>query len=178
MSLFRTLQSSASTVTIFHSSKVPLLQKLFGILTQANYKLNDDKQRFIVDLMEDTIPTYDQYATIAHSCLKDTYSKHALNGCFPFVSGKTDGPTGKDRTTITAPAQLGRLLSNGMKMFNEGEYAMIYEAFSSVADLKQSEFDTTQIFLPPLVVDWDQNLIANDESGLSKILDKYRADVG
>lgn len=177
MSLFKTLQSSASTVTIFHSSKVPLLKKIYGVLTQANFKLNDDKQRFIIDLMEDTIPTYDQYSTIAHNCLKDTYSKHALKNCFPFVSGTSDSQAGKDRTTITAPAQLGRLLDNGMKLFNEGEYYMIYEAFNSVATSNSSEFDTSQIFLPPLVVDWDQNLIANDEAGVNGILKKYREDM-
>lgn len=176
MSFFKTLQSSAGTISIFHSPKVPKLAKLYQLLMQANYKLNEDRQKFMVDLMENTMPTYDQYTSIALGCLKDTYSKHALKNCFPFVAGTNSesDKLGKNRTTVTAPAQLGRLLENGMKLFSAGEYAMIHEAFDSVAEAHLTEYDTTQIFLPPLVVDWDLNLIANDEEGLLNILSHYR----
>lgn len=172
MSLFKTLQSSPAIVTLFHNKKVPELANLYKLLAQADIKINDDKQKFMIDLMENTIPTYDQYATIAGGCLKDNYSKQALQNCFPFVKGKvTCDDTGK--VTINTPAELDRLLSRGMKMFNQGEYMMIYEAFNNLMENKSDTMDSINVFKPPLVVDWDQNLIANDSLGLQEILKKY-----
>lgn len=171
--MFRTLQNSGGVITIFHHPKVSKLVDLLKTLTQADRKFNNDKQQFLLDKMEKTMPTYDQYATITHNCLKDTYSKNVLKNCFPFVSGTNETALGKDRVTVQSPINLGTLTSHGLKMFSESEYLMVYEAFAHA--IESQEFLSTQVFLPPLVVDWDQNLIANDEHGVAAILQKYKS---
>lgn len=170
--MFRTLQSSPSTITIFHSNKIALLNKLYGILDKAATRINTEEAKIHIDVMANTIPTFDQYDTIAHTCLKDNYSKNALATCFPFLGGKKEYKIGQDRTTINSPMILGHS-SNGLKLFNEAEYAKIVDVFLQLQDARDSEVDPSEVFLPPLVVDWDQSLIANDEFGVNTILKQY-----
>lgn len=124
--------------------------------------------------MEDTLPTYDQYCLISNSCLKDNYSKNVLKKCFPFLSDRSEDKVGQDRVTVKPPVQIGRLLGSGLKVFNAGEYAMISEAFEAIKS-KEGTFEAAEVFSAPLVIDWDQNLIANDEYGVNNILSKYRS---
>lgn len=170
--MFKTLQSSPSTITIFHNNKVSLLNKLYGILNKASTKVNKDESKILIDVMSNSIPTFDQYDTIAHTCLKDNYSKNALSTCFPFLGGKKDYKLGQDRTTIKSPMELGKNF-NGFKLFNEAEYAKIVEVFLQLEEGHESGVDSAEIFLPPLVIDWDQSLIANDEFGVNQILKEY-----
>lgn len=170
--MFKTLQNTGGVISIFHNKRLPPSVDLLKILTQADGKFNKDTEKFIVDRMDSTLPTYDQYVHITHRCLNDTYSKNVLRNCFPFVSGKTAGPEGKDRVTVKAPAVIGRLSSNGLKMFSENEYLMIYQAFEEA--LNSKEFESSEVFKAPLIVDWEQNMIANDEFGLDNILKKYK----
>ena len=60
----------------------------------------------------------------------------------------------------------------GIKMFSEKEYAMIYDAYNKAVEEK--DIPEEDIFRRPLVVDWDQSLIAGDETTLAAILDKYK----
>ncbi|WEJ97290.1 hypothetical protein PSN45_004840 [Yamadazyma tenuis] len=172
--MFKTLQNSPSTISIFHNAKIPMSNKLYGILSKANYKLNEDKSKIILDLMENTLPTYDQYSLIVNNCLRDNYSKNVVASCFPFIKGSTENKVGQDRVTVNAPIGLQRLSGSGLKVFNEGEYAMIVEAFNGIEQSDSTEVSASAVFAAPLVVDWDQNMIANDEHGISNILNKYK----
>lgn len=172
MSFFRTLQNSPATISIFHNSKLPLSGELYHVLDKAYYKLNDDKTKFQVDLMSNKMPTYDQFVLIVNSCLKDQSSKKALKNCYPFMYGKKSGEE-TNRTTVKPPIRTVDGNSGGVNVFSEGEYGMIYDTFNKLKESKDPEVDASDIFQAPLVVDWDQCLIAGDEDGLSAILKKY-----
>ncbi|KAK7678805.1 hypothetical protein QCA50_018241 [Cerrena zonata] len=85
-------------------------------------------------------------------------------------------------SSITVTSPIGLLAnakggSGNLKVFLEGEYSMIYEAFNSLVNDPTPDVNPANLFLAPLVVDWDQNLIANNEESLSVILNKYKADI-
>lgn len=176
MSLFRTLQHSPATISIFHNSKVPKSAALYSLLDKSYFQLNNDKNLFQVDVVADQMPTYDQYILIYQQYAKDSASNHILKGCFPFMFDQKSA-NAKGCVTITSPVGLLSQTQNNaadrIKFFTEGEYAMIHEAFNS---LTEEGADASQLFLAPLVVDWDQQLIANDETTLSAILHKYREE--
>ncbi|CUM66547.1 uncharacterized protein PRCAT00004216001 [Priceomyces carsonii] len=167
MSLFRSLQNSPATISIFHNGKLPASAKIYKLLDNAYFKLNDKKNKFQIDLMQDKMPTYDQYVLLSQKFLKDKASKDTLKQCYPLFSDrKTSGP---DDVIIK-----GVQPSSGLKVFNEGEYSMIYDAFNTLITKDDADIKAEDIFRPPLVVDWDQNLLANDEKGLNHILEKYQ----
>lgn len=170
MSLFRTLQISPATITIFHNAKVPASAALYKLLDRSYFELNNDKNQFHVDLMANQMPTHDQFTTIFNQCLHTQSDKQLLTACFPFLNPRTQS---KKSTKVTVKSPLGA--HGNIKLFSEGEYAMVYEAFNSLAGQENPEVSPSELFLAPLVVDWDQNLIANDELSLSQILQKYNA---
>lgn len=164
MSLFRTLQHSPATVSIFHNSKIPLSSKLYQVLTQAD--LLSKKDNFIIDLMQDRMPTYDQYQLLVSNCVRDAESRGVLKQCFPILVDRT--ASGNDKRVTTR----GVL---GSRLFSEGEYQIMNEVFNKAQEGADSvaPTDPSEIFKAPLVVDWDQNKIAGDEEGLKRILEKY-----
>jgi hypothetical protein len=172
MSLFRSLQNSPATISIFHNNKVSLSNELYLVLDKAYYKLNDDKNYFQVDLMANKMPTYDQFLLITNSCLKDRASKLALRNCYPFMYGKKSGEI-NNKITVESPIRPNNGDPNGLNVFSEGEYAMIYESFNKLIETKEPDVNPSDIFQAPLIVDWDQCLIAADKEGLSSILSKY-----
>ena len=177
MSLFRTLQNSPATITIFHNPKLRTLATLYHHLEQAYHHYGESKDLFLVDLMTNKMPTYDQFLTIAQACLKDDTSKTVLRNCFPFMydlkSIHHEEPRGVTKKLRVGPdweKMEERLV--GIKMFSEKEYAMIYDAYNKAVEEK--DIPEEDIFRSPLVVDWDQSLIAGDETTLAAILDKYK----
>lgn len=173
MSLFKSLQNSPATISIFHNNKVSLSNELYRVLDKAYYKLNEDTNNFQVDLMANKMPTYDQFLLITNSCLKDKASKQLLQNCYPFMYGKKSGEI-NNRITVESPIRPDNSGSNGLNVFSEGEYAMIYEAFNKLVEEKEPDVNPSDIFQAPLIVDWDQCLIAADKEGLSSILSKYK----
>ncbi|CAH2355009.1 hypothetical protein CLIB1423_20S01992 [[Candida] railenensis] len=173
MSLFKTLQNAPATISIFHNKKIPNSTLLYSILDKASAKINADKEKFQVDVMINKMPTYDQFSFIINSCLKDDKSKSFLKNAFPLVSPKQSSGGEKSRITQIPPIQLQ---GKNWKTFSEGEYAIVYEAFQSLVDDLEAhpEHDPSEIFKAPLLVDWDQSLIAGDESSLEEILAKYK----
>lgn len=173
MSLFKTLQNSPATISIFHNNKISLSNELYHVLDKAYYKLNEDKNHFQVDLMSNKMPTYDQFLLVTNSCLKDKASKMVLRNCYPFMYGKKSDET-KNKITIESPIRPDNVGSNGINIFSEGEYAMICESFNRFIETKEPDVNPSDIFQAPLIVDWDQCLIAADNEGLSNILKKYK----
>ncbi|KAK6461499.1 hypothetical protein DFJ63DRAFT_319763 [Scheffersomyces coipomensis] len=175
MSMFRTLQNSPATITLFHNTKIPLSTALYQILDKAYIKLpSKSPNQFIIDLAKDRIPTYDQYKHIVSNCLVDSKSKKFITNCYPFLNDRTT--TGVSASEIVTFKGVAAKNSVSHKLFNEGEYALIEETFNKLHEIKEDDLAAVQpadIFKAPLIIDWDQNLIAADEESLQKILSKY-----
>lgn len=73
---------------------------------------------------------------------------------------------------------LGVHTDRGFKVFSPNEYERIHEAFTELVNSSEPEIDPSQLFKAPLIVDWDQNMIACDEDGLASILMKYELSGG
>jgi hypothetical protein len=173
MSLFKTLQNSPATITLFHNKKVPQLVLLYSILEKLSRKLNADRTKFQIDLMENKMPTFDQFKFLINSCISDDASTETVKRCYPLVTPrKTSSEKEKKSVTIAPPLALQ---NRNFKTFREGEYAMIYDAFNQLVEDAHAhpEHDPSEIFRAPLVVDWDQCLVAGDEATLEQILAKY-----
>ncbi|KAL6450391.1 hypothetical protein SBY92_004597 [Candida maltosa Xu316] len=171
MSLFRTLQNSPSTITIFHNSKLPLSNKLYDILETAyDTQSERPKYEFSLDLMKDKMPTYDQYQLIVSRYLKSTQAKDILHTKFPFLHDREVEFYNNKGNLVTVKG-----IDWNNKIFSEAEYQMIYDTFNKLQESKNQE-KAAHLFEAPLVVDWDQELIAGDEGTLSEILAKYKQE--
>lgn len=135
--------------------------------------MNEDKSLFQIDLMAKAMPTFEQFKTIYSNCVHGTDCKEVLKTVYPLLSDKL---TKSKDLTVTFKA-LGVNNDRGFKVFSENEYLKIHEAFAELVDKHDPEIDPSLIFKAPLIVDWDQNLIACDEDGLENILAKYRAEL-
>lgn len=88
------------------------------------------------------------------------------------MNGKQPSET-KNRITVESPIRTDNFDSNGINIFSEGEYAMIYDSFNNLVESKEPDVNPSEIFQAPLIIDWDQCLIAADREGLTNILQKY-----
>ena len=62
------------------------------------------------------------------------------------------------------------------KVFSQSEYQKIYDTFNKLVENENDqsvETNPAQIFKAPLVVDWDQDLLAGDQETLKALLAKY-----
>lgn len=171
MSLFRSLQNSPATISIFHNAHVPTLARVYASLEKAYYQLNDNKNLFQIDLMAKQMPTYEAFRQVYLQCVHSEASKDVLKACFPLLNDKLH--VAKDKS-VTIKGATGINTDRGFKVFSETEYEKIHEAFDVFVDATTPDIDPVLLFRAPLVVDWDQNLIACDEAGLDLILQKYR----
>ncbi|GEQ68269.1 hypothetical protein JCM33374_g1936 [Metschnikowia sp. JCM 33374] len=172
MSFFRSLQNTPATVSIFHNARVPTSAHVYANLERAYYKLNDDKNQFQIDLVAKEMPTYSQFKMIYSQCVHSEQSKNALKAAFPLLNDKL---TMSKDARITFKA-LGMNNERGLRVFSENEYEKIHEAYTELVNQKEPDFDPSLVFRAPLLVDWDQNLIACNEEGLDLILQKYRPE--
>lgn len=171
MSLFRTLQSSPATISIFHNPNIPALARLYKLLQNANYQINDSDSHFTVDVAKNQMPTYDQFRLLSRQFTHNAQQKQTLRECYPFLSDKRSA-TGSSCVTITKP------INSNLNIFSEAEYLIVHEAFIHAVEANDPDLNPEDIFTAPLVVDWDQNLLATSEDDLEAILSKYRVDVG
>lgn len=169
MSLFRSLQSSPATISIFHSSKLPESVALYGSLEKAFYSLNEDANQFQIDLVTKQMPTYDQFKDINSRCVGTEAAKLVLLRCYPLLSDKMT----KSNNKLVTMKGAGVPDHRGVKVFSASEYEKIHQVFDELVHENEPEFDPAHLFRAPLVVDWDQNMIACDEAGLQEILAKY-----
>lgn len=171
MSLFKTLQSSPATITIFHNTKIPLSNKLYDVLNKTYDTLPEKpKYDFQLDVEKNKMPVFSQYQDFVSKFLKSTQDREVLHSRFPFVK--------KDEVTLLNskgnPVTIkGADWAN--KIFSESEYQLIYETFNQLEENANSSISTQsqELFEAPLVVDWDQNKLAGDEESLRKLLAKY-----
>lgn len=168
MSLFRTLQNAPPTISIFHNARVPALAKMFAQLEKAYYRSNDGKELFQLDVAVKQMPTYDQFKLI-YECIHSDAYKQTLKKVYPLLN---DRVLVQDRKRVLFKSS-GMHTDRGFKVFSHKEYESIREAFSELVNSSNPETDPSQLFRAPLIVDWDQNLIACDEDGLAAILMKY-----
>ena len=63
----------------------------------------------------------------------------------------------------------------GKQDFSPAEYQMIYDTFNKLQESSDQSINTiaSNVFQAPLVVDWDNDVIAGDEETLKAILSKY-----
>ncbi|RCK65353.1 hypothetical protein Cantr_01014 [Candida viswanathii] len=174
MSLFRSLQNSPSTISIFHNQTIPLSNKLYDILQKA-YETQPEKPKheFQIDVMKDKMPTYDEYKLITSKYLKSAAAKTVLHDRFPFLHDKEVELYNSKGNPVTIK---GAEWNN--KIFSPSEYAMIYETFNKLEESTSPSLSTkaTEVFSAPLVIDWDNELIAGDEETLDAILAKYKQE--
>lgn len=170
MSLFRSLQNSPATISIFHNAKVPTSAKVYATLEKAYFRLNENKNQFQIDLNAKQMPTYEQFKDIYSHAVHGEAAKKVLQSCYPLLSDKKT-QLDKNHTTFKS---LGVATDRGFKVFSQHEYEKIHEAFTTVVNQEDPEIDPSKLFEAPLIVDWDQNLIANDEEGLEAVLAKYK----
>ncbi|CAK9442392.1 uncharacterized protein LODBEIA_P61350 [Lodderomyces beijingensis] len=171
MSLFRTLQSSPATVTIFHNTKIPLSNQLYDILNKTYDTLPEKpKYDFQIDLMQDKMPTYDQYETFVTKFLKSEQAKKTLHDAFPFVKEQETTLLNDKGSPITVK---GAEWAN--KVFSSSEYRLLYDTFNQLEEKAGAKIATkpSDVFKAPLVVDWDQDKLAGDEQTLKELLAKY-----
>lgn len=170
MSLFRTLQSSPATISIFHNPNVPALARLYKLVQNASYQINDSDTHFVLDLAKNQMPTYDQFRLLSRQFTHNSAEKNILRECYPFLSNKRL-QNGGSSVTIASP------INSNLNIFSEAEYQMVHEAFNHAVEANDPELKPEDIFAAPLVVDWDQNLLAASEEGVMAILSKYRSGV-
>lgn len=148
--------SSPATVTIFHNSKIPLSESLKHILFEKLDKVNATKSsQFAIDLMENKMPTFDQYKSLI------TMNSTKVKLTYPLLSDRLDLP---EKTIFKGTPNL----------FNQGEYSIIYDAFNEAVADPTKPIDPSHIFKAPLVVDWDQSKVAISESDLYDLLSAYK----
>ncbi|CAN3359636.1 hypothetical protein DICA3_D05512 [Diutina catenulata] len=164
--MFRTVQNSASTITLFHNSRSKLSESLYHLLDKvANDSSSKVADRIYFDIAANQMPTYDQFSTIASNVpTDDTYQQGVLRAAFPLLSDKTGPCTLDPKKKISV---------KGASMFNEGEYKLIHEAFNKAQENPELPDQASELFNAPLVVDWDKASIANDEEGLKRLLKEY-----
>lgn len=172
MSLFRSLQNSPATISIFHYAQQPVSARVYAHLEKAYFRYNDDKNQFQIDLNAKEMPTYDQFKDIYSHAVKGDEAKRVIQTCFPLLSDKKSSSLPQNSTTFKS---LGVHDHSGFKIFSQNEYEAIHEAFVQLVNESEPDIDPSELFRAPLVVDWDQNLIACDEDGLDHILAKYKA---
>ncbi|CAI5760475.1 unnamed protein product [Candida verbasci] len=171
MSLFRSLQNSPATVSIFHNARIPLSNKLYNNLEKTYDTLPEKpKYEFTIDLMKDKMPTYDQYRLFVDKCLTNEQAKVTLQNCFPFLNDRQTHLYDTHGKTVTIK---GIDWSN--KIFSQSEYQMIYDTFNKLQEGNASiETTASDVFKAPLIVDWDQNKLAGDEKTLELLLKVYK----
>lgn len=81
--------------------------------------------------------------------------------------------TQSEHSSVTVKS-LGIRNDRGFKIFSQNEYTHIHEAFEKLINEEHPEIDPNELFQAPLLIDWDQNIIANDMDGLKLILKKYK----
>ncbi|CAH2447581.1 Hypothetical protein PP7435_CHR2-0075 [Komagataella phaffii CBS 7435] len=169
MSMFKSLQQLPGIITIFHNPQSALSQSLLKTLNEKAIKLgpaqpkslvdraskqwntitkgpqNDHLERYKVDISEGA-PTPDQFAFIKTALSIHPMCKQAFKSAFP-----------KWGSAINHVSDINRL----------PDYKSVFGKKSVTQLIDEG------LFVPPLLVDWDNSLIAADESSLQKMLQNH-----
>ena len=130
MSLFRTLQSSPATITLFHNSKIPLSNELYKVLNKTYDSLPEKpKYDFQIDLMKNKMPTYEQYQIFVNKFLKSDQAKKTLHDSFPFLNERLIDLLDSHGKKVTIKG-----VDWANKVFSQSEYQKIYDTFNKLVE--------------------------------------------
>lgn len=166
--MFRTVQSAPGIITLFNSSKgssklLKTLQlasqptshptqegisekprSLWSYVTKGKEESHHEP-KFVVEELVGLFPTYDQLKLMKSCALADKGDQfHVFSSVFP--------------------------------KFVDGDSIRLPDEQESDVDFRTQSFDflvKDGIFKPPLVVDWEQGKLANDEGSLQRLLKAY-----
>ncbi|ODQ77663.1 hypothetical protein BABINDRAFT_163378 [Babjeviella inositovora NRRL Y-12698] len=168
MSMFRTMQGAPGVITLFTRPQSRVSDHLFKqlqyyskpfqskknptllakIFGERAPKNGSEEDRYTIDL-QNTCPTYDQFLTMTSFLSTHKSNFTSFRHAFP--------PIGKEMKYV-----------GDLKVPERLEY----EAMMSKGVNGEEES-----FVTPLVVDWNQALIASDDEGIERIIQYYKAQV-
>lgn len=180
--MFKTIQNNPGVITIFHNTKSKLSQSLLSKLQQSAkpyhkepessktqsifsriiYGNSDDASKtpqlkYNIEEVDSGFPTYDQLKIIKsfvkiHPASKSTFLQAFPKFVDPNVAHKGFSVNISDLQIPDESETIELINTNYDKLIEDG------------------------IFKPPLVIDWDNQLLANNEITLERILRHYRAE--
>lgn len=188
MSMFKTLQNNPGVITIFHNAQSQLSKTLLTNLQRSAKPFHQQessqhqslfnkilhgksdsesktpREKYLIEEVDSGFPTYDQLKMIKSFVKTHPSSKSTFIDVFPkFIDEKalnSQNTGGKDKyniniSDIKIPDELDTI-----ELINTDYRKLLQDGW----------------FKPPLVIDWDNNLIANNEFTLDRILKHYRAE--
>ncbi|CCH46860.1 hypothetical protein BN7_6462 [Wickerhamomyces ciferrii] len=186
MSMFKTLQNNPGVITFFNNSQSPISKSLLSKLQKSvkPYHVKKDpdgkqgifdkflnghadsesktpRAKYNIELVEAGFPTYDQLKIIRSFVKTHPSSKATFTQVFPKFIRESSPSSG----------------GNGGNKFNANDIEIPDE--QDTIELINKDFDEllqNDWFKPPLIIDWDNQLIANNESSLDRILKHYSAE--
>lgn len=164
-------------ISFFHDPHSTASQNLLGKLTRLSelprnsaapgqHLLAVPANRFVVDLQDSKIPTYHQYCLIHDSLAMHPENALAFEKVFPIIVDQKTHTLCKKTAMITKKQQK---FVGDLELFSELEYKMIEDAFN-----KQGQRSLLEgVFNAPLIVDWENSLLATTDQGLHRIMTNY-----
>ncbi|CDK25909.1 unnamed protein product [Kuraishia capsulata CBS 1993] len=170
MSMFKSLQSMPGVITLFHSPNVKASSDVLKVLQKATTSLESSPKsqgflskifggnsskgvkpasRYQLDVAS-TFPTPDQFLFIKGTISTHPDCKAAFKSAFP---------------------KWGETLERARDVENLPTQSAVEK---QTAGKTLDELVALKLFNPPLVVDWDNQLIASDVEGLTKVLEHYK----
>ncbi|OUM55445.1 hypothetical protein BVG19_g4985 [[Candida] boidinii] len=210
MSMFRSLQHSPGSITIFHNAKNPLSESLLNKLQHSVYNSTRHKENlnknstFLQKLFNafksekelnkpTQIKTNNKKISNDGSSSKVSTSDYLKGKQFRYTLDiSTIPPTPEQFQFISSILQTHPICKksfihafpNFSKDMNhvsdtDGIPKTVQELKKVFSDKSLQELDNENYFKTPLVVDWENELIATNEKDVEKILDNYkRTDEG
>lgn len=177
INIFRTFKSTPlSKVTIFHNPSsatsnhlLSKLNKFSQLPCTSNRYLGPTARattrelgKFSVDLHEDKMPTYEEYLEIHDLLSVHPDNAIAFEKIFPLMYDHQSSTICKKSAFTTKKKQkyLGDL-----QVFNQQDYKTVEAAFAA------EKLDL--MFNAPLIIDWENSLLAVDDAGLDRIMANY-----
>jgi len=187
MSMFKTIQNYPGIITIYHNAQSSLSKTLLSKLQQSNKPYHQQKttkdqsiwdriingnadaenkspqEKYTIEEIKSGFPTYDQLKLIKSFVNTHPSSKDTFIEVFPrFIN---------ERAAMDAVAarSIKKINISDIKIPEEDETLILIQQGNDY--LLQNNW-----FRPPLIVDWDNSLIANNESTLDRILKHYSAE--
>lgn len=137
-------------------SELPATTKLAGVAGVAG-----GNKKFLVDVEDSKLPSYSQYLEIYDFLSMHPENALSFEKAFPMMFDSKSHTLCK-RTATSFNKR--KIVLGDLEMFNAEEYEIIERAFYNQDNAS---------FNAPLVVDWENSLIATDDKGLDRIMANY-----
>ncbi|OWB80372.1 hypothetical protein B5S32_g4641 [[Candida] boidinii] len=210
MSMFRSLQNSPGSITIFHNSKNPLSESLLiklqnNVYNSIKYKENLNKN---LNFLQKFLNSFKSNNELNKPIQIKTNNKKILNDGSSSKVSTSDYLKGRqfrytlDISTIPPTPEQFQFISSILQTHPICKKSFIHAFPNFTKDMNHvsdtdgipktvqeiqkifnnkslQELDLENYFKTPLVVDWENELIATNEKDVEKILDNYkRTDEG